>query len=448
MSHRNFADLDELLLRCHDNKARAYITEAVASYKTGALRSAILSTWIAIAFDFIDKVRQLELQGDKVAQKIGIELTAIQANADIVRSLAFERSILSSALNDLNFISNSEYEDLSRLFVDRHRCAHPSMNAKGEIFQPTAEQVRYHIRTAVDTMLSQPPTSGKAALAALTFQVEGEYFPTEVEKALVILTSSPIAKPRPSLVRNFVIVLIKRMLDINSGIDKNARLRAAAALNAVKSMHPETCSKTLSDELSPLIRAMKDENLARGIALAARLNDGEIYIDSDIRTRMEQYISITDASSLARVVEPAANLGFLQITLRNRLRSSDSSELIIIIGRAPELLKMEEIRSRAAEIYRASASYDQANEIANKLIIPFAHLFTLEQIASIVTDSFENSQVRASFQFVGAMMALRCNPFVNHEWWDALLQGLGATGQFSELFFGEQALPAVSVVSD
>ena len=53
------ADLDELILLCRDDKARLYIVEAVTCYRSGAYRSAIVATWIAVCYDIIDKLREL-----------------------------------------------------------------------------------------------------------------------------------------------------------------------------------------------------------------------------------------------------------------------------------------------------------------------------------------------------------------------------------------------------
>ncbi len=61
-------DLDELVLRCKDQEARKYIAEAVVCYKNGAYRACIVTTWIAVVYDFVYKLRQLELTGDKNAK--------------------------------------------------------------------------------------------------------------------------------------------------------------------------------------------------------------------------------------------------------------------------------------------------------------------------------------------------------------------------------------------
>jgi hypothetical protein len=124
VSYHQLADLDELALRCRDAKARIYLREAISCYKAGAMRAAIISTWIALAFDFIDKLATLEMQGDKQAIAFAAEFRKIRESGDIAGSLKFEKMILERAHKELALISDLEYEDLDRLYRDRHRCAH------------------------------------------------------------------------------------------------------------------------------------------------------------------------------------------------------------------------------------------------------------------------------------------------------------------------------------
>jgi hypothetical protein len=54
-------DLDELVLNCWNEEAKSYIGEAVACYKVGAYRASISSTWMAIVFDYIAKLKILSI---------------------------------------------------------------------------------------------------------------------------------------------------------------------------------------------------------------------------------------------------------------------------------------------------------------------------------------------------------------------------------------------------
>jgi hypothetical protein len=60
-------DLDELILLCRDEKARAYINEAASCYRAGAFRASIVVTWVSVCYDIIDKLREIALSGDKEA---------------------------------------------------------------------------------------------------------------------------------------------------------------------------------------------------------------------------------------------------------------------------------------------------------------------------------------------------------------------------------------------
>jgi hypothetical protein len=63
------SDIDELVLCCRSEAARSYLSEAAACYKAGAYRSTIIAIWIAVLFDFIHKLRELEMTGDKAAKQ-------------------------------------------------------------------------------------------------------------------------------------------------------------------------------------------------------------------------------------------------------------------------------------------------------------------------------------------------------------------------------------------
>ena len=71
MLGEHFVDLDELILRCRSEQAKQYIAEAeaVACYRASAFRGCIVMTWTAIVFDFLHKLRDLELSGDKNAAR-------------------------------------------------------------------------------------------------------------------------------------------------------------------------------------------------------------------------------------------------------------------------------------------------------------------------------------------------------------------------------------------
>ena len=113
MIQNAIVDLDELTLACRNQQARGYIAEATACYRAGAFRACIVATWIAVVYDFLHKLRELELAGDKNARRKLDEFERARAMNDLRASLDFERTVLDSARNDFELLSSLEHGDLA-----------------------------------------------------------------------------------------------------------------------------------------------------------------------------------------------------------------------------------------------------------------------------------------------------------------------------------------------
>ena len=179
--HEAFIDLDELIVRCRDKVSRKFIQEAVACYRAGAFRSCIVATWNAVVFDFLHKLRELELFGDKEAAKQLEEFDKLRNSEDYKALWQFESDIPKIALTKFELISPVEKSDIERLFADRSRCAHPSMTSLEEPFEATAELARYHLRSAVTHLLERPPVQGSAAKSRILQDNKTENLPTDPE---------------------------------------------------------------------------------------------------------------------------------------------------------------------------------------------------------------------------------------------------------------------------
>ena len=83
MSIQVVTDIDVLALAVRDRESRRLVEEAITAYRGGALRSAIMSVWIAVVHDVFSKAREL----DPLFPATGI---APQANAGFKAS-GFDR---------------------------------------------------------------------------------------------------------------------------------------------------------------------------------------------------------------------------------------------------------------------------------------------------------------------------------------------------------------------
>jgi len=217
MDQTRLADFDELIVRCRDAQAKAHIAEAVASYRAGAFRACIVTTWIAVVYDIIAKLRELASAGDSAAKVETAKLERIVEQHDIQASLEFEKRALDLAKDTFALLTPNEHADLARLQSDRNRCAHPSLNSLEEPYSPPAELARLHVRSAVQYLLMREPVQGKAALQRLIDDVSSAYFPADSVKAREYLSSGPLKRPKETLVNEFTKALVAGLIQSPTG---------------------------------------------------------------------------------------------------------------------------------------------------------------------------------------------------------------------------------------
>jgi len=317
------ADFDELILNCRNHKAKAYVAEAIASYKGGAFRASIVSTWIAVCFDIIEKIRELANAGDAEAEKHAGELEAARKADDLTRALKFERELLLVARDRFELISHIEFIDLERLQHDRNRCAHPSLVSEDEPFIPSAELARLHLRSAVTHLLQHPPVQGKAALENLLSTIISEYFPTEYDRASLRLSSGPLKKPRQSLVRNLISVLVKKIL--RDDLQYVECKRITVALSVVLKMHPVWSRSACIEKIPSVVQGLGDSRLDQVIVFLKDVSDMWQYFDAGSRQRVEMFVEALPTSlfeELAFLLDYAPLKSFALL----RVRRSTPSE--------------------------------------------------------------------------------------------------------------------------
>jgi len=422
MVRNGLADLDELILLCRDEKAKSYIAEAISCYKAGAYRQCIVATWIAIVYDIIHKLQELDLAGDKKARIKLEEFEKILTERNIQKTLDFERQILNMARGDFDLLSAIEYVDLVRIRDDRNRCAHPSLNTLDEIYSPPAELARTHLRNAVTHLLQRPPVQGKAALDSVINELESDYFPGDVEGAKAVFKNGPLSRPRESLVRNFTIILIKSIL--SGELEEKKERKYVAALIALRELFRSIVEDTFHNRLNNLMQKADDNKLSNCISFLYKIADTAQFLEDNFNTRIQNYVKNMPDDNLSPGLILALGIPELNAVASERLNTVDSSQL-------SELLRIDyqnprsELINRAVQLYTNSDSYDQANFIARNLIIPSVRYFNLTQIELIIQRAQENSQIRRSNERRSVFNAIEFSGIISEDNFNELLTRYG-----------------------
>jgi len=231
--------------------------------------------------------------------------------------------VLDRAKKQYELISPLEHMDLTRLFEDRNRCAHPLMNSLEDTYQPPAELARYHIRNAVTHLLQHPPVQGKVALDKLIKDIASPYFPETVDGAVRRFSNGPLAKLREVLVRNFVVVLLKGLL--LDDLSEDFGCSRVVSLKAVRQMHHAMVEQSISETLSDVVRRVDNTCLVRVLQYLHAFPETWIYIQDDEHDRLVRYtLALPNADLLQGLVlsldiEPLRSSAIERLTKVNDL---------------------------------------------------------------------------------------------------------------------------------
>ncbi|MCC4634491.1 hypothetical protein [Xanthomonas dyei] len=391
-------DLDELVLHCRNERARSYIKEAVSSYRAGAFRAAIVSTWIAVCFDIMEKFHELALAGDRAAELEVTEIERIRTTGDVSLALRFEREILRKATTPFELLSHLELIDLSRLYDDRNRCAHPSVVADGEAYSPPGELARLHIRNAVTALLKHPPAQGKYALDRLMADVRSELFPTKINEAETWLANGAMKRPRESLVRNFVAILVKECLTGQHEV--RAELSHLAALKAVRNLHPAQWAEAAVAHISPAIRRLEDSQLNLAVQFLCSCGSAWELVEADVSQKILTFIREASAENFD-VLERAIYFEAFATDAKKRIARATIEEIESVLW----FDLPSAVGDRLVTLYLASRSFAEANRIGRSLAL-YASELSLSHAQRIILEAARNEEILGSFDFPSLLNSL------------------------------------------
>ena len=381
------SDIDELVLSCRSEAARSYLSEAAACYKAGAYRSTIIATWIAVLFDFIHKLRELEMTGDKGAKQKLTSFDAARQSGDIKASLEFERTLVEAARDEFQLISAVEAVDLQRLFDDRNRCAHSSMISTDEPYQPTAELARAHMKNAVVALLQHPPVQGQAALDRIWADIKSEYFPADVHKAVEFLKDGPLGKARHPVVRSVVIGLTKDL--VMQRRPQAERARQLGALGAALLLYPAVAHAVLHDKLPTIVQGVPDEMFDLVIRYLSHIEPAWNLVGVSSQMRAKAYVESGPTETMNKFVPQALNVPALREIALKRLADIDADMLARFIKTRPDPAFVEPAIAK----FRASGAFRVAEARLEQLVIPLAKELTPANVGQVIDAFNENDQI-------------------------------------------------------
>lgn len=403
MRVNTITDLDSMLLKVRNAASQMYIREAIAAFRTGAFRAAIISTWIAVSFDIISKLKELTLYGDSNAKEHIEKLQINIKHQNIKKLQEFEEDILRVAYEQFEFFDYHEFEDLNRLKHDRNLCAHPAFAKEEVLFQPSPELVRTHIVHSITHLLKNQPVQGKSAIGHILNDIKSNIFPKDIDDSCRYLSEKYLNRAKNVLVRNLLIVILKEYF---SDIDEFDSKKLNSII-AISRTHHKIYNSVLKEKLAPIISSESDKNFEKIFSLLAL--DEEIWsiIEEPIKIKIKAFIQSLSVDNFDLIIEnyifkclEIPDVTEHLLSLFNVLPSKDQA---IIISTAPNA----KLANQAVELYGKAGAYRHAEDLGEKVLLPIAPFLNDAQIVQILNFAKDNGQIN----YAGGTPEILCRFF-------------------------------------
>jgi len=391
---QGLTDIDSLALAVRNFESKRLIGEAISAYRGGALRSAIVSTWIVVAYDIIAKAKELSAHGDAAATALVQEIEQAIQNNNVTKLQGIESSLLATANTKFELFSPHENEDLGRLQKDRHLCAHPAFATEDALFQPTPELVRTHITHALKYLLINAPRQGKSAIERFHADLLSPSFPVDGDSIGTFIRAKYLDCAKDVMVVNLIKSLLNAPFGSESAKYIGRRHQLARTLREIAKAKTAIYDETAKDHVARKFDEIPDALL---LSISAFIEcDARVWewLPEQTRIRFKQLLGADDAETLKQhSAFDAFAIPELADVLLVRFDSFDQDVQIGIISQIPR----REFIESAIRIYGNSGAWRIAEQRGRALMIPLAPLMSANDINAMLEAVKDNGQIYEAF---------------------------------------------------
>jgi hypothetical protein len=381
-------DLDVALMRVREPQSRLYMGDAIKAYRVGAYRPSISAAWVALAFDLIQKYRELSALGDGEATTFITDWDNAVVRDDRSKLLKMEGGLLDHAYNKMSMFNASGLLSLERLREDRHTSAHPAFVSADELYEPSDEQTRTHLYSAMTIVLEQRPVRGRGIIDAFGADLISPGFPTSHDAALNYIEQKYIAHMRPGTVKNFGTVLAKSaMWESVEGWVPHVQ-KVILALVTIEQRRPDHWTHVEAD----IVRMVNDDN-PQFRSNALMLVGWFPQIVSLVAPTISDALAEHCRNSAVLLQNPRSFYGVaarrFEQDILNTFVSLDVDEKSAVISVAP----MPSFWPAALTEFKLARSFRQAEYLFDALISPYVTRLTADGLTEVFSAVAANGQI-------------------------------------------------------
>ncbi len=398
-------DIDDYPNYCIDPVAREFIYEAVNAYKAGAYRATITYTWIAIVLNLNTKIDQLAIIGDKEAIVLKENIDKIRQRNDIPAMLLFEREILRTVKDKFELFDGIVYLDLCRIQEDRNRCSHPLLHFDDKPYSPTPEQAKNHLKIAISKLLSEENVFGKSSLDKILELINSDVFPLKTDDIERVLDGSYLSRPKSTLIRNLLIVLIKDFLRKN--MDYREKSIKKNVIRYLIKKQRSTVEKNLLDKLNDLCNYNDQNELSKMSDVLTIDNLIWENIAEDKRILIREFVK-SFPTIYFEYINNWLELDYLKEETKFRIKNASREDIIRV--HSSFFMIPDEICNRMLTLYLESPNFETANSFAHVISSSILDIGK-ERISKLLKGINENGQISSSWELKTVINSIKKSNF-------------------------------------
>ena len=318
------SNISDFIEDVSDNRTKELILEAYANLKIGSLKSAIMMTWTAISFDIFAKIYELAELGDKSVTEFLEEISNAYKSQNKHKLLDIENQLLPKAKDELELLTNDEFESLERVKSDRNKCVHPDFSGNYELFNPTKEIVITHIAHALKYLLIQQAKQGKFAINDLKNDLLNQQLLSDEDEFRNFIRERHLSRPKNSLVNQQIKLLFKLLFGGEREKYAEKARFFALTLSEISREKRQIFDNVVPQTLYNHIHTCPPENLlpiCRLIRFAPEIM--EFLIDSDVN-RIIMAIGTSNLSDFVQFhVYDGVFISEFEVATMNRIKNID-----------------------------------------------------------------------------------------------------------------------------
>jgi hypothetical protein len=412
----HLTDIDELVQKIKNSYVKEYMIEALNAYRAGAYRASIAIIWTAVCIDIVEKIKDLNLQGDKMANKHAKHLEDItrldiDPKESLYKQQDFEKDLIRIAREDFEFIPHYEATQLERLKQDRNFCIHPTFQNYGRHIKITPESVRNHIINTCNSLFIFPATKGGSLLKELEELVLGSTFSEDSKEAeLLLFVDQRLGRAREAVKENFLIILLKNLFGSNAPDEPERKKvsKICAAINAIYRKEYSVANKVCEEKLTQLLTSLDDSKIKILFLVMRDLDFINKYITESKTDK--RLIKIIEGFESAEIIK-------LEVALLADKNSNIKSALTRRIGELEEIDKkahhqwLEDFKSirpkhiehilknspssstkgYAIKLFINSRTFDETEDFGKFVLLPHAKFFDKSDLKKIFEGILSNN---------------------------------------------------------